>query len=75
MCKTNISELNYISACFTEFMVGKEFMVGRVHGWQRVHGWKRVHNTIEKGQAELATHSACVTLGEPKCVCHGVHGR
>ena len=51
MCETNLSVQNYISACFTEFSVGKEF------------SQKRVHGTIEKEPAELATRNACITYG------------
>ena len=63
----------------------------RVHGWKRVHsrkrvhGRKRIHKTLEKGQAELARHSVCVTKdiavvrasqgAEPKCVRRRVHGQ
>ena len=38
----------------------------RVYAQKRVLGRKRVHGTIEKEQAELATHSACVTWGGAK---------
>merc|ERR1711954_477772 len=45
-----------------------------VHGRKRVHSWKRVHGTIEKGQAELTTCSACITWGRAKVRRKRVHG-
>ena len=38
-----------------------ECMLHGVHGQKRVHSQKRVHGKIEKEQAELTTHGACIT--------------